>query len=265
MTVQAPGTIPVARLRPLGDAEAEGIYSALMRSMVDLLAELSPEEWDGPTVCDLWSVRDIVAHLTGWSEALLSPRELAGQSVKAVKRRRELGNIIDAQNQVQVDDRRDLSTNELLRRFETGGLRAARLRHRIATMVGWIPFYMGYLGGRFSLDYLSNAIFPRDILVHRIDISRATGRPVQLGPSDRRVIEDMVRDWFERSKAHATLVLTGDEGPEVYVSREPPRATLTVDRVEFVRMIFQRTDAGVVEVEGDESAAAAWLSTYFPL
>jgi uncharacterized protein (TIGR03083 family) len=33
-------------------------------SLADLLAELAPEEWEHPSWCDAWRVRDVAAHLT---------------------------------------------------------------------------------------------------------------------------------------------------------------------------------------------------------
>ncbi|NEK86618.1 maleylpyruvate isomerase family mycothiol-dependent enzyme [Blastococcus saxobsidens] len=34
------------------------------RSLADLLDDLSPEEWETPSLCDAWRVRDVAAHLT---------------------------------------------------------------------------------------------------------------------------------------------------------------------------------------------------------
>jgi len=36
---------------------------AARRSLADTLADLSPEEWDHPSLCDEWRVRDVAAHV----------------------------------------------------------------------------------------------------------------------------------------------------------------------------------------------------------
>ncbi len=38
--------------------------AAERREQADLLAGLSPDEWDAPTLCDGWRVREVVAHTT---------------------------------------------------------------------------------------------------------------------------------------------------------------------------------------------------------
>ncbi|GEL26058.1 hypothetical protein PSU4_50120 [Pseudonocardia sulfidoxydans NBRC 16205] len=48
--------------------------------LADLLASLTPEQWDGPTLCDDWSVRDVVAHM--FSYDALTPLGTVGRIVK---------------------------------------------------------------------------------------------------------------------------------------------------------------------------------------
>jgi len=36
--------------------------------LADLLATLSPEEWDARTLCARWRVRDVVAHLVSYED-----------------------------------------------------------------------------------------------------------------------------------------------------------------------------------------------------
>ena len=100
--------------------------------------------------------------------------------------------------------------------------------------------------------------------MHRIDISRATGKPFQAGPADQRVFDDIVRDWFDRSGAQARLEIDGAVRGR-YVASAEPLATLSADGVEFTRMLFGRAGKEVVTVEGDRAAAARWLDTFFPV
>jgi len=34
----------------------------------DFLATLTPEQWDAPTLCTLWRVRDVVAHIFSYED-----------------------------------------------------------------------------------------------------------------------------------------------------------------------------------------------------
>lgn len=47
------------------------------RSLADLLESLAPEQWDAPTMCDGWRVREVAAHLT-IAARLTVPQMVAG-------------------------------------------------------------------------------------------------------------------------------------------------------------------------------------------
>ena len=48
------------------------LFPELRKLLLELLAELSPEDWQRPTACPLWSVKDIAAHLLGGDVGVLS-------------------------------------------------------------------------------------------------------------------------------------------------------------------------------------------------
>ncbi len=257
------GDIRVEEIAPLSGDESRRLSVGMADALVALLRELEPDDWDKPTDCELWTVRDVVAHLVGWQEALVSMREMGAQMQQAFKRSKELGNVVDAQNQVQVDSRRGLATDELIEKLEQLTPPAARFRHNLGRTIGFVPIYSSYLGGWMKLSYLTNVVFLRDIYMHRVDIAGATAKEIVLGQPERRLIEDVVRDWFGRTAAQARLVLEGPGGGN-YVSGTPV-ATLTADAVEFTRFLFGRAGKEVVHVEGDGGAANRWLETFFPV
>ena len=264
MSSRKPNVARSSEIATIDSAEAERLAADLARALIELLRDLEPPEWKTPTDCELWSVHDQVAHLVGWNEALISFRELLGQFRTAMSRTKELGNIIDAQNQVQVDARREMPPDQLLTRYEETYDLAARKRRRLASILGPIRVYSSYMGGWIKVSYVTNQIFLRDTLVHRIDIARATGRELRLAEPERRVIEDMVRDWFERTQAKATLVLEGPAGG-TYLGDADPIATLTVDAIEFVRVLFGRAEKSIVQRSGDGAEAERALSVFFPV
>jgi hypothetical protein len=104
-----------------------------------------------------------------------------------------------------------------------------------------------------------NVIFTRDTFMHRIDIARGAGKELDLGEPERKLVADVVRHWVRNSKAVARLILTGPVGGN-YVTADNPAATISGDAIEFCRILSGRGDASVMQVEGDERAAARWLA-----
>ena len=264
MVIEQTAEVRAADISPLSTQEAEDMSNSMNSALIDLLKQLDASEWDAPTDCERWAVRDHVAHQIGWNEAFMSTKELLHQVTSAVGRIKEIGNLIDAQNQVQVDERRHLEPQRAIACLEETFPRAAAKRKRITSVVGRLPVYSGYLGGWMNLNYLAAAIFPRDIYMHRVDIAQATGREVTIGPAERRLIDDIVRDWYGRTKAPVRLELTGPAA-RTYVSDEPPQATLRIDAVQFTRVLFGRANKSSIEIEGDRATAERALNTFFPI
>jgi uncharacterized protein (TIGR03083 family) len=138
--------VRVRDLRGLTGAEALDIAQIQYDKLSAMLRELSDDEWKAPTDCERWSVKDIVAHIVGWAEAIPKPNQLA-HIVRAGRRmKKELPNTIDAQNEVQVVERRHLSTDELMVRYEKA-VPAFMKRRRIMGGAGhYLPIYSGLTG-----------------------------------------------------------------------------------------------------------------------
>ncbi len=49
-----------------------GLFRELESHLIRLLRELSPDDWNRPTVCSQWSVKDIASHLLDGSLRRLS-------------------------------------------------------------------------------------------------------------------------------------------------------------------------------------------------
>src|SRR5687768_5084036 len=90
-------------------AEWQTLGIEIDRSYIETLRSLSDEEWNKPTECPPWTVKDMLAHVIGWTEATLSPAELTRQATGGWKTRSgHGGNWLDATNQVQIDTRADV-------------------------------------------------------------------------------------------------------------------------------------------------------------
>lgn len=114
-----------------------------------LLANLTSDQWEAPTLCAGWRVRDVVAHMVSYDH--LNARGLARRFVK--------GRFVYA-NEVGVDEFRVYSTGELLEFF---------VRHRQPR-----GLTAGF-GGMIALV---------DGLIHHQDIRRPLGLPRTV-PEDR--------------------------------------------------------------------------------
>ncbi|HYH31702.1 MAG TPA: maleylpyruvate isomerase family mycothiol-dependent enzyme [Pseudonocardia sp.] len=119
--------------------------------LADLLADLAPQQWDAPTLCTGWRVRDVVTHMISYE--VLSRREIARRAVRARFRP-------DRLNALGVAEHRDDDPQELL----------ARLRSRLEPRGLTAGF-----GGRIALV---------DGMIHHQDIRRPLGLPREI-PRER--------------------------------------------------------------------------------
>lgn len=244
--------------------EGEALARALAADFTGFLGALTPEEWASVTPCDPWTVKDIAGHLLGWCDALCSPRAFASQARAALHRRKRFGNILDAQNDAQVEAARSQSEQDLLDRLRVMLPRAAKLRRRLGASLHYVPAYAKFLGGTFNLGYLMNVIFPRDLLVHTIDVAEATGRDAPMGDAAARVAADMLKDWARRTGAAATVELTGPGGG-TFVAGDGGRTRISAPTPALVHRLAGRHPSTPIAVEGDTAAAERWLAAGCPV
>ena len=128
-------------------AEAERL------ELADLLGELEPQEWDAPTLCDRWSVREVVAHVFSYDD--LRPHQLGGLFVRG---RLDIARVNELAMQPWSRD----SPAQLISRARTH----LRPRGLPAAMKGGIAL--------------------TDAVIHQQDIRRPLGRPRSI-PAERIV------------------------------------------------------------------------------
>ena len=241
-------------------AESQALGDELAVSLTSLLESLTPDEWAATTRCAPWTPKDMAAHILGWAEALTSFKELGSQSRRALSRVKEYGNITDAQNSIQVDDRKNLATEELIARLRAGLKKEGVARRRYGKTLRYVPFYMPYLGGTTNVGYLFNTIFLRDLVVHRLDLYDALGREPQLTEADRRVMTDMLKDWARRTKADVQIE---DEGT-FYVAGAGVN-TIRAPLHHVVDALSGRRDPASLDIDGDRTRVEGWLKEGVPV
>ncbi len=101
----------------------------------------------------------------------------------------------------------------------------------------------------WRMGYLLDVILTRDTWMHRVDIARATDRPMVLtADHDGRIVADVVAEWARRHGRPFTLVLDGPAGGTFTAGGGDE--SLNVDAVEFCRILSGRaTGAGLLTQE----------------
>jgi uncharacterized protein (TIGR03083 family) len=122
-------------------------------ALVELLASLAPEQWDSPTLCEQWRVREVVAHMFSYDEL---------STLGAIGRLMRNGMSLDRANTAGLARYADHSPQQLL------GLARTHLQPSGLT---------AKFGGRIALA---------DAMIHQQDIRRSLGLPREI-PAPRIV------------------------------------------------------------------------------
>ena len=237
---------PVQDVPPIGRAEATQLARVEYERFLALLRALEPDDWSLPTDCTRWTVKDVAAHIVGETEAFASVREFAHQWRLGPGVRREIGahELIDGVNEVQVRDRRTHPPARLIDTMAARAEPAVRLRQRLPRPLRAVPVTFPVVGKR-SVGYLVDLVITRDVWMHRVDITRATGAELVLTPEhDGRLVADMVSDWASTHADPFVLELTGPAGG-TFVRGDVPATR--IDAIEFLRIVSGRgTGDGVL-------------------
>lgn len=241
----------IASIEPITRrTDAREVATAAYEQLFGLLETLSQDDWNAPTECPGWSVRDMVGHLIGAAKANGSVRESLRQIWWGRKHRADFdGNDLDAMNALQVADHADLAANDriaLLRSLAPAAVRGRMATPRLLRAVtlpsaagGSTPPGMPTKG---NLGQLMDVIYTRDVWLHTIDIARATGRePDMNGAVNARIVADVVAEWCQRHGEPVALTLTGPSGGVFHQGSDGP--ALSYDAVEFCRILSGREDA----------------------
>jgi uncharacterized protein (TIGR03083 family) len=133
---------------------ATPLVEAERNDLADFLETLTPQQWAAPSLCEHWTVRDVVAHVVSYE----------GAGAAELTRRFTQGRfMLNRINDVSLDQQRKREPDELL-----GLLRQNVTPHGLTSA----------FGGRIALV---------DTLMHHQDIRRALGLPRDVPPERLRV------------------------------------------------------------------------------
>lgn len=240
----------VRSIAPLDHDEAMALAEEEYGRFLTLVRSLGPDDWTKPTDCTLWDVRAMVGHNLGNIEAAASVVETARQQARASRRARREGiSPLDAMTAVQVDDRAGLSVDELLDRLAAAIPRAVAGRRRTPSVIRTKVRLDLSEGRKRPLGDLIDRVYTRDVLMHRIDLHRATGVPLVLTAAhDGRIVADVVAEWAANHGEPFDLTLAGVAGGRFVAGAGGE--VLELDAVEFCRILAGRAPgAGLLRTE----------------
>ena len=225
---------------PLGHREAMALAETEFARMVEQLRSLSAEDWRQPTVCELWDVRSMASHVLGMAESQASMRQFAHDFRAAG--RRSGGKMIDAMTATQVAERSSMTPEAIVSRLASVAPKAVKARRRTPGLVRHLvrmkqdpPFD----AERWRFGFLVDKIFTRDTWMHRLDISRATGKAMVMTAShDGRLVDDVVAEWGHRHSQAFSLTLTGTAGGQWRVGDQGEQ--LELDALDFCLTVGSR-------------------------
>ena len=205
---------------------------------LDQLRSLDEADWGRATDCPAWDVRAMAGHCLGMAEFGASLPTMARQNVVATRRG---GEFIDALTDLQVQERRDLTRDQVIARYADVAAPAVRGRRRRSVLMGRLPMpgaqTINGTPERWTFGYLFDTILTRDTWMHRVDTARATGRDLVLTPEhDGALVADVVAEWAGRHGQPHTLTLTGPAGGRWGTGGRE----LELDAVEFCRVLSGR-------------------------
>ena len=238
-----PSTDTTHELTPVADHRAwMPIALEAYRRLADAFAELDGADWERPTPCADWTVRDLAGHLVGAMRSAARLREFASQQREIRARVKRTGeNETDAMTAVQVARAAPLTPAEVVAELRALREPAVKGRARVPGLVRRavrFPVEVGSIKERWNLDYLTGCILTRDAWLHRIDLADALDVAPLLDDHDRVIIGDAAAEWARRHGRPIHLSLTGPAGGRLVTGTGGE--ALVVDAVEFCRVLSGR-------------------------
>jgi uncharacterized protein (TIGR03083 family) len=235
MITTSPALPNALKIQTVTKDEAYELLQTSLARFLELIETLEPDDWQKPTACTAWNVRDMVAHQAGGYASGTGYKEMIRQGMRFPKRDQL---IEDAINEFQLQERADRSPEELVAELrEVGPVAAQKWAHefRFAKMIA-IPHP---IAKTLSFRYLMEIIHSRDTWMHRLDICRATRREFeQTREHDGRIAELVMLDVAKilgkkHSELSLTFDMTGIAGGVWTIGKDEPVATIRMDVLDF--------------------------------
>jgi uncharacterized protein (TIGR03083 family) len=253
-TTHAPAIPPLTR------NEIANVATAELKACLALLERLDESDWTRPTDCAGWTVHDLTAHMVGQHEGLARPLVYLRRHRRAHRRYPRLSRL-DADNRQQIDELGGHSGPELVAMLAALGARAIRAHRRMPGLlrrqhIGWMYPEQSLPDDR--LGAVLDTFGLRDPWMHRVDLARATGKPLVLDAHDSVIVAQVIRDLGQTWDGPPILLeLSGPAGGSWRLGHGHPAATVHADTVDYLRALSGRNDHPILHVDGDHAATTA--------
>jgi uncharacterized protein (TIGR03083 family) len=258
------------------------LFAPLLEGLLALLSDLSTEEWENPTACEGWTVKDVALHLLGDEVGILSrKRDRFSPATQAIQSAEELVALVNDLNATWVQATRRLSPRLLCGLLRFTGAQACETFRLLD------PYALGgpvsWAGPDPAPVWLDVAREYTERWHHQQHIRDAVERP---GFKEPRFFAPVL-DAFARALPHTfrdvdapdgtlvTLTLSGESGGQWHLLREAgswnlyrevdqrPDAEVVIDEDVawrlFTRGLDRHEAQGTVTIVGDQILALAVL------
>jgi uncharacterized protein (TIGR03083 family) len=258
------------------------LFAPLLEGLLALLSDLSTEEWENPTACEGWTVKDVALHLLGDEIGILSrKRDRFLPATQAIQSAEELVALVNDLNATWVQATRRLSPRLLCDLLRFTGAQACETFRLLD------PYALGgpvsWAGPDPAPVWLDVAREYTERWHHQQHIRDAVERP---GFKEPRFFAPVL-DAFARALPHTfrdvdapdgtlvTLTLSGESGGQWHLLREAgswnlyrevdqrPDAEVVIDEDVawrlFTRGLDRHEAQGTVTIVGDQILALAVL------
>lgn len=235
----------VTTIPSIAHREAMQLQDTELERALELLRTLDAAQWSAQTSCPDWDVRKMWLHVLGACEAGASIRENVHQMRAGRKHSKDVGVPLEAGlSAVQVAERTSLTPAELIERLDRTRPKTINGRRRTPRPARAVKMAIDApVVEKWTLGYLIDIIYLRDMWMHRIDTSRATGAKLELSAEhDGRIVADVVAEWARRHGQPFTLELTGPAGGTFNAGRRGAERTV-MDAIDFCSVLSGRGEA----------------------
>lgn len=268
-----PALVHARTIPALAHQEARTLATHELERFLSLVTSLSPDDWEQPTACPLWNVKQMLAHVTGAAASYARWSEFKRQGSAKVQRPYRASGLsfLDSLNQIQVDDRAHATPAALIDELREVGPRAIATRAKLPALLRVLRLPIPGAGGIIPIGYLTDLIYTRDMWMHRLDICRATHHEMNMTAThDGRITALVICDLVKKLAPHlhqASIVytLTGTSGGIwQFGSRGSVLASIVLDVLDFHLLASGRLSPqeawSHASIEGDPALAREILN-----
>ena len=200
-------------MKPVEPVDIVDLFPPLSRKLTAALRALPPADWDRPTVCGPWSVKDVAAHLLGGSLSRLWKR--AGTATPTENHTLDYAGLlsyINRSNEEWVQAARRISPELMIELLE---LTDRRLYAHFKALDGELPasISVAWAGDDLAPNWFDIAREYTEKWLHQQHIREAVGLPLLTG---RKWLYPVL-DTFLRGLPHAYRALDAGDGTRISV------------------------------------------------